>query len=104
MEVHPYYEGDQFATLLLMLADRLLNRKVERLQQTPANRKRDAPAMSALVDEFESVLISLYPPGDRHIHPVKRRLEALGDLIKEPQRAHDPDFLTALHTIDDSRP
>jgi hypothetical protein len=89
-----------------MLADYLLNRKVDRLRNRPSNPTRDAssPAALALVEEFESVLVCLYPPSDRRIGPVKRRLEALKNLMREPRKARDPKFLTALYTVDDSRP
>lgn len=88
MEVHPYYKGDQFATLLLMLTNHMYDKNLERLRRYRRNyfRKTDTLATLALVEEIESVLERLYPPRKkssyRHVHPVKLRLEALRDLME----------------------
>ena len=89
LEVHPYYEGDQFATLLLMLTNHLYDKNMERLRRYRRNyfRKADTVATLALAGDIDSLLEYIYPPEEestyRHaVRQVKTRLEALRELME----------------------
>jgi hypothetical protein len=86
-DVHPFYESDQFATLLLMLTEDLFMR----IERQPPSRpvrlyKTNTQYTLDAVEKMKSLLDRLYPPGEetsyRMVHPVKMRLEALRELME----------------------
>lgn len=87
-EVLPYYEGDQFATILLMLADHLYDKNIDRLRRYRKRsfRKADTVVTLSLVKEIESVLVRIYPSGtkldNRLVNPIRERLEDLRELMR----------------------